>query len=410
MQQNACATARVPCSSRIEWPEMSSLTETIAILDRLIAYPTVSADSNLELIAFAAELLGKCGAQITLHQDLGGGKANLFATLGHGTEGGILLSGHTDVVPAIPSDWTSDPFVLRRENGKLYGRGSCDMKGFVAAVLAMVPYYSSLDLKRPLHVALTYDEEVGCLGACHLVVQLRQEGIRPAMAFIGEPTGMRVIEGHKGCYEYTTTFYGTNGHGSEPDKGVNAIHFANKYISRLLQIGQDLKNEPPEEGARFSPPWTTVQVGRIDGGSARNVIAGKCDVEWEMRPVRPEDALLVKVELESYCRNVLLPEMRSIHPEADIVTEVVGEVEGLAISAENAARDIALTLTGSNHSDVVAFGTEAGLFQSLGASAVVCGPGSIEQAHQPDEFVTVEQLQSCLDMLKGLGRILETKP
>jgi acetylornithine deacetylase len=386
---------------------MSTLRETIAILDRLIGFPTVSADSNMDLIAYAADRLEGCGAELSVRQDPSGTKSNLFATLGSGSTGGVLLSGHTDVVPADPDQWTSDPFLLREEGGRLYGRGSCDMKGFLAAVLAMAPHYSRLDLKRPLHIALTYDEEVGCLGARHLVEELRGEGVRPAVAIIGEPTEMRVIEGHKGCHEYTTSFFGTNGHASEPDKGVNAIHVASRFITRLLQLGEELKTQAGRDNGPYSPPWTTVQVGRITGGSARNVIAGKCDVEWEMRPVRAEDGQLVKAALETFCGDVLLPEMKAVHDQADIVTEIIGEVEGLAVSPENEARDIALALTGTEQTDVVAFGTEAGLFQGLGTSAVVCGPGSIAQAHQPDEYLEIGQLQACLDMLAGLSRTLE---
>jgi len=383
------------------------LSETITILDRLIGFPTVSCDSNLDLIAYAADYLEASGAAVSVRKDTEGRKANLFATLGPTDTGGTLLTGHTDVVPAIGKDWTTDPFSLVRKGDRLYGRGTCDMKGFIAAVLAMVPRYSPLDFKRPLHIALTYDEEVGCLGARNLVEQLTKEGITPATAIIGEPTSMRVIEGHKGCYEYTTSFRGTNGHGSEPDKGVNAIHFANKYISRLLKIADDLKSRQGIDASPYSPPWTTLQVGKIEGGSARNVIAGHCNVEWEMRPIRPEDGLEVKTRLEAFCREVLIPEMQAIQEETGIETKIIGEVAGLVVTDQNEARDIALALTGTDKSDVVAFGTEAGLFQSLGTSVVVCGPGSIEQAHQPDEFVEVSQLAECLDMLAGIGRLLE---
>jgi len=382
------------------------LDSTRDILEKLIAFPTVSADSNLDLIAFAAGLLEECGARVRVSQDRTGRKANLFATLGPETSGGIVLSGHTDVVPADATEWTGDPFRMRTEEGRLLGRGTCDMKGFIAAVLAKAPDYAALELKRPLHVALTYDEEVGCFGARHLVEELQEGDIRPAVAIIGEPTEMRVIEGHKGCYEYTTSFHGTDGHGSEPDKGVNAIHVAAAFISKMMELAEDMKGRAGPDSARYSPPWTTLQTGRIEGGSARNVIARHCAVEWEMRPVRSEDARVVKAALESYCRDVLLPKMRAVWPQADIVTEIIGEVAGLAVVPDNEAREIATRLTGANLSDVVAFGTEAGLFQALGMSVVVCGPGSIAQAHQPDEFVTLDQLDKCLAMLTGLERTL----
>ncbi|WP_299813382.1 acetylornithine deacetylase [uncultured Roseibium sp.] len=385
---------------------MDHISRTVEILDRLIAFPTVSADSNLALIDYAAGLLEDSGAHVKISHDESGRKANLFATLGPRTSGGLVLSGHTDVVPAGDAQWRGDPFALREEDGHLFGRGTCDMKGFIAAVLAKMPDYAALDIKRPLHVALTYDEEVGCFGARHLVEELRETDIRPSVAIIGEPTDMRVIEGHKGCYEYTTSFHGTDGHGSEPDKGVNAIHVAAAFIGRMMELADDLKRKGGPEGARFNPPWTTLQTGRIEGGSARNVIARHCSVEWEMRPVRENDAREVKSALETYCRDVLLPQMREIYPEADIVTEVIGEVAGLAVTSENEARDIVAALTGENLCDVVAFGTEAGLFQALGMSVVVCGPGSIAQAHQPDEFVSLEQLDKCISMLSGLERTL----
>lgn len=382
------------------------LTRTISILDRLIGFPTVSADSNLGLIEYAAGLLEDCGARVKVYWDSTGRKANVFATFGPDTSGGIVLSGHTDVVPVDAAEWTSDPFQMRQAEGLLYGRGTCDMKGFIAAVLAKAPDYAALDLKRPLHIALTYDEEVGCFGARHLVEELQAADIRPSVAIIGEPTEMRVIEGHKGCYEYTTAFHGTDGHGSEPDKGVNAIHVAAAFIGKMMEVAEKMKEKAGPDSQRYSPPWTTLQTGRIEGGSARNVIARHCAVEWEMRPLRNEDAREVKAILEAYCRNVLLPQMQQVYPDADIVTEVIGEVSGLAVANENEARDIVTALTGANLCDVVSFGTEAGLFQALGMSVVVCGPGSIAQAHQPDEFISLDQLEKCLTMLSGLEKTL----
>jgi acetylornithine deacetylase len=382
------------------------LDSTLTVLDHLIAFPTVSADSNLDLISYAAERLEACGAKVTVSGDRTGTKANLFATLGPERSGGVVLSGHTDVVPADAGEWSSDPFLLRQAEGRLYGRGTCDMKGFIAAVLAKASDYAALDLRRPLHVALTYDEEVGCLGARQLVDELRNRDLRPSVAIIGEPTEMRVIEGHKGSYEYTTSFHGIDGHGSEPDKGVNAIHVAARFINRMLELAEEMQLRSGPDSERFSPPWTTLQTGRIEGGTARNVIARHCSVEWEMRPVREQDARDVKAALHDYCDTVLLPRMRAVYPDAEIVTEVIGEVAGLAVLSENEARDIAATLAGENFSDVVSFGTEAGLFQALGMSVVVCGPGSIAQAHQSDEFVSISQLERCLAMLTGLEKTL----
>ncbi|WP_237683900.1 acetylornithine deacetylase [Pseudaminobacter soli (ex Zhang et al. 2022)] len=380
---------------------MNMLARTREILGQLVAFPTVSSDSNLELIAYTADLLSDAGATLSLSRDDSGTKANLFATLGPAGDGGIVLSGHTDVVPADPSEWTSDPFTLTERGGRLYGRGTCDMKGFIAAALAMAPRFAEAGLARPLHFALTYDEEIGCFGARALMGEIANAGIRPSVAIIGEPTGMGVIEGHKGCYEYTTEFTGLEGHGSQPGKGVNAIEYATRYVSRLLDLGERLKARAPA-GSRFDPPWTTVQVGRMAGGTARNVIAGACAVEWEMRPVTAGDAAFVKRDLNDYVDAVLLPAMRAVSPGCGIVTHVIGEVEGLQVVGESEAREIVCGLTGCDHADVVPFGTEAGLFQSAGISSIICGPGSIAQAHKPDEFIAIDQLAACLEMLDKL--------
>ena len=380
---------------------MDMLARTREILGQLVAFPTVSSDSNLELIAYAADLLSDAGATLSLSRDDSGTKANLFATLGPAGDGGIVLSGHTDVVPADPSEWTNDPFTLTERGGRLYGRGTCDMKGFIAAALAMAPRFAQTGLSRPLHFALTYDEEIGCFGARALVGEIANAGIRPSVAIIGEPTGMGVIEGHKGCYEYTTEFTGLEGHGSQPGKGVNAVEYAARYVSRLLDLGEKLKVRAPA-GSRFDPPWTTVQVGRMSGGTARNVIAGGCAVEWEMRPVTAADADFVKKDLADYVDSVLLPAMRAVAPGGGIVTHVIGEVEGLQVVSQSEARDIVCGLTGCDHADVVPFGTEAGLFQSAGISSIICGPGSIAQAHRPDEFIAIDQLAACLEMLDKL--------
>lgn len=380
---------------------MSLLGRTRDILGELIAFPTVSDQSNLELIAHAADMLSAIGASLSISRDETGTKANLFATLGGDGDGGVVLSGHTDVVPVAGQDWASDPFVMTEREGRLYGRGACDMKGFLACCLAIAPRFAEARLARPLHLAFTYDEEVGCLGARVLMDEIARAGVRPALAIVGEPTLMRVIEGHKGCYEYTTEFTGMEGHGSQPGRGVNAVEHAARYITRLLDIGEQLKARAPA-ASRFDPPWTTLQIGRVTGGSARNIIAGHCAVEWEMRPVRPDDAAFVKRDLGAYVDNVLLPAMRAVHPQAAIVTRTIGEVEGLEVMAQSEARAIVCALTGETDPQVVAFGTEAGLFQAAGMSAVVCGPGSIAQAHKPDEFVGLDQLDACLEMLEGL--------
>ncbi|MCE0505504.1 acetylornithine deacetylase [Roseivivax sp. GX 12232] len=381
---------------------MSDLWTTETLLADLIAHPTVSSEPNRALIDFMANLLEDAGARVEVFADPGGGKANLFATLGPERSGGVVLSGHSDVVPVTDQNWTTDPFRMSAWEDALYGRGACDMKGFIAASLAMARHYAELRLRRPVHFCFTHDEEVGCLGAQALVPELEARAVKPAMAIVGEPTEMRLIEGHKGCCEYTATFTGLEGHGSAPDLGVNAVSYAVLYVTRLLLLADRLKSGAPE-GSRFDPPWSTINIGKLAGGHAHNVIPGFAEVQWEMRPVQPADARYVKDNIRAYVEEELLPQMRAVHPDADVVTEVIGEVTGLEPLPENAARDLVAKLTGANGADLVPFNTEAGLLQDLGMSVVVCGPGSIAQAHKPDEFVSRDQLSQCLDMLRGLG-------
>ncbi|MFQ1702259.1 acetylornithine deacetylase [Loktanella agnita] len=378
------------------------LTDTITLLDELIAYPTVSADSNLGMIASLANRLEDHGAQIELQSDATGQKANLFATFGPERPGGILLSGHSDVVPAAGDDWTDDPFKMVQRDGRLYGRGTCDMKGFIAAATTMAPVLGAAARNRPIHLAFTYDEEVGCMGGQALAALLATREAKPAVAIIGEPTEMRIIEGHKGCNEYTTHFSGLAGHGSDPAQGVNAVEYAVRYVSRLLELRHDLIARAPAQG-RFTPSWTTLNVGSVYGGVAHNVIADHAQVQWEIRPVQNSDADFVHDAMTRHVEDVLLPAMRSVASDAAIVTETIGEIAGLTPTNANEARDIIMELTGANACDLVAFGTEAGLFQKIGMDVVVCGPGSIEQAHKPDEYLEIAQLARCLDMLEGMG-------
>lgn len=384
---------------------MDRLEETVGLLGELIAFPTVSSESNLELISWASDRLGHLGARTRITVDPTGTKANLFATLGPEGDGGLVLSGHTDVVPADGQPWQSDPFALVERDGRLHGRGSCDMKGFLAAVLVSAPAFAASRLARPLHIALTYDEEIGCLGARALVKDLGREGLRPAMAIIGEPTEMAIVDAHKGCFEYTTEFVGLSGHASQPAQGVNAVQHAVRYATRLMELSDALR-ERAEEGSRFDPPWSTLQIGRMSGGVARNVIAEQCALEWELRPARAADAKFVLEAIDRYATERLIPDMRAVHPGAGILRRVVGEVAGLAPEAANPARDLAMRITGSRDAGAVSFGTEAGIFQEAGVACVVCGPGSIVQAHKADEYVSRAQLGACLAALDALAAAL----
>ena len=381
---------------------MDHLETSINVLSDLIAFPTVSTDSNLAIIDYLADQLTAVGAEVTRYHDASGGKANLYATLGPERAGGILLAGHTDVVPVTEQRWSSDPFEMISDKGRLYGRGTCDMKGFIAACIALAPAFARAATRRPVHFAFTYDEETGCLGAADLAQHLAARDDRPSLAIIGEPTSMRLIEGHKGCCEYSTHFTGREGHGSQPELGVNAVEYAVRYINRLMDLRADLQARAPKNST-FDPPYSTINVGALHGGIAHNVIPGLATVDWETRPVQPGDLAHVKTTMQRYCDDVLLPQMQAVWSGADIVTETIGETAGLEPMADNEARDLVMELTGTNGTDVVSFGTEAGIFQSLGMAALVCGPGSIEQAHKPDEYIEISQLSSCVDMLERLS-------
>jgi len=375
--------------------------ETLKILSDLIKFQTVSGTSNLELIEYCEKKLDKLGAISfkTFHHSRQ--QANLFSTINGKKKSngeGIILSGHTDVVPASAKEWSSNPFVATEKNNKVYGRGSCDMKGFIACALALAPFFASQNLKKPIHFSFTYDEETACQGAPLMLKELKKRDFKCSICLVGEPTSMKTVQAHKGCYEYSTYFTGLAGHGSAPDKGVNAIEYAIRFINKLMELREELKKREPKNSV-FTPPYSTLQIGRIKGGLARNVIADQCSVDWELRPVIPEDGEFVNKKIESYVNNVLLPEMKKVYPKSNIKKEIIGEIIGFTKEEKSEAVNLICNLTGDNSRDVVSFGTEAGLFQELGISTVVCGPGSIEQAHKIDEFVSFEQLKKCLDLL-----------
>jgi acetylornithine deacetylase len=372
----------------------------LALLDDLVGFRTVAAASNLDLIAFATDRLEAAGARVVTTHDETGQKANVFATIGPDVDGGVVLSGHTDVVPADGPGWSTDPFTVSQRDGRLYGRGTADMKGFIACVLATAPSFAGAPLRAPLHVALTFDEEVGFRGAPLLLDELARTGPTPVAAIVGEPTCMRIIAAHKGCYEYTTTVTGREGHGSAPAQAVNAVEYAARFVTLLLELRGELAAAPPADST-FDPPATTISVGTIGGGSARNIVAGRCAVEWEMRPVAPADAQRVRDEVAAYSRE-LTEQMRHVDRDAAITTVAVCEVDGLDPDPDSAALALGRLLLDQPDEDVVAFGTEAGLYQQAGIPAIVCGPGSIDVAHQPDEYVEISQLDACLAMLHRL--------
>jgi acetylornithine deacetylase len=389
---------------------MSDTTETtIDLLGRLVGFPTVSADSNLALIEFIADYLAKFGIHADVAPNDDGTKADLFASLGPDVEGGIVLSGHTDVVPVADQTWTSDPFAMARQDGGVVGRGTTDMKGFIAAVLAHVPAWRELDLKVPFHFAFSYDEEIGCLGAPGLIRRLQDHVPTPYAAIIGEPTEMKVINAHKGIAAFTTTVTGRPGHSSNPPNGVNAVMAAAKCIAFLdeLQAEYRAKSERGEASVleqEFDPPYTTVNVGTIDGGSAVNIIAAKCSFVWECRGISGTDAAEIKRRFDAFAQS-LVPAMQAVDPATGIETDVLCNTTGLvAEPGGSPAEALALALTGENRCQTVPYGTEAGLFQRAGIPAVVCGPGSVRQAHQPDEFIAVSELEACNAFLERLAQ------
>tara|TARA_B100000073_G_scaffold321170_1_gene301486 strand:+ start:343 stop:1521 length:1179 start_codon:yes stop_codon:yes gene_type:complete len=377
--------------------------KSIKILTDLISFRTISGRDNGPLIDYCDEILKKNGVSTFRVFDENKERVNLFGTIkGKITNGKkpIILSGHTDVVP-VSKGWSTDPFIATIKDDKLFGRGSCDMKGFIACVLAYVPELSSVNLDRDIHFSFTFDEETACIGAPLLIKELKKRRIQDGICIIGEPTKMKIIDAHKGMNEYTIHFEGLAGHSSQPNKGVNAIEYASRYVSKLLELRKELIKRAPKD-CIFDPPYSTLSIGGISGGIAHNVIADKCKVEWETRPVVKEDGIFVTEQIESFVKKDLLPEMKKTFPESNIRKEIIGEVIGFNRVNESQACEFVSSITGDNSREVVSFGTEAGLFQEIGISTVVCGPGSIEQAHKIDEFIELSEIKKCLSFLEGL--------
>jgi acetylornithine deacetylase len=374
--------------------------KVIETVKRLIAFDTTSRNSNLELIAYAKDILENAGAHCRLTYDADGRKANLFATLGPQGNGGYVLSGHTDVVPVDGQEWSSDPFTPEVRDGKLYGRGSADMKSFVGAALALVPEFAAATLKRPLHFAFSFDEEVGCVGVRSLLEDLREQGLKPALAVIGEPTEMRVVGAHKAGAVAVTAVKGREGHSSAPARGANAVMMASEFISVISAVGEELKSDRDEH---FEPPYTTLQANMVNGGTAVNVLARDANVVWEYRalPDRDGDALIGLVQRRAEAD--ILPRYNENAPEAAFETRLKASYPGLVRDPDSPAVQLACAVAGCTDIHAVSYGTEAGLFQAAGIPAVVCGPGSIAQAHRADEFVALSQLQSCSAFLRRIG-------
>ena len=365
--------------------------DALAMIKQLIEMPTVSRDSNLDLIHWIRDHLKNLGVESELVFDATGKKANLYATLGPKDRPGIVLSGHTDVVPIDGQEWHTDPFKLTEKDGLLYGRGTSDMKSFVALALAAAPQFLAADLKTPIHYAFTYDEEVGCLGAKRLIEVLRAMPIRPAACIIGEPTEMQVIAQHKGKKSWRVDVRGFECHSSLTHQGANAVEAAAEIIAHIKSLARKKKAEGPFD-AEFAPPYTSLHTGTVHGGTALNIVPKDCSFLWEIRYLPQEDVNALYESVVAFAREKIEPELKAIDPGCGCHFHQISEFPGLATDDAAPVVQLAKALSGANRVAKVSFGTEAGLFSELGIPTIVCGPGSIEQAHKPNEFISLEQV------------------
>jgi acetylornithine deacetylase len=389
----------------MQQPSLPMQLSSISLLERLVAFNTVSDRSNLPLIAFVSDYLASHGIPFVIAPNAAGDKAALYATIGPMIDGGVVLSGHTDVVPVAGQSWTTDPFSLRREGSRLYGRGSCDMKGFDAVCLAMAPEVMKMPLKAPIHILLSYDEETTCLGVMDVIGQMGIDLPRPRAVFVGEPTSMQVADAHKSVASFFTTVQGFEVHSSSPRNGVNAISGGTMVVAELERIFEEMITRGDPTG-RFDPPYTTVHVGTITGGTARNITAKECRIHWEFRGVPGLDEDEIPRRLDAFVRDTVLPRLTRFGGKASVMTETEIIVPGLAPDPGSAAEVMAKRLTSSNRTITVPYGSEAGRFQRAGLSTILCGPGNIAQAHQPDEYIEESEIAACEAFIRRLGREL----
>ncbi|HWH85828.1 MAG TPA: acetylornithine deacetylase [Pseudomonas sp.] len=374
---------------------------SVELLKALVGFDTTSRESNLQLIEFVRDYLASHDVPCALIYNQERNKANLFATLGPADQPGIVLSGHTDVVPVDGQLWTLPPFELSERDGKLFGRGTADMKGYIACVLALVPALVATPLRLPVHIALSYDEEVGCLGVRSLLEMLQQRPVKPLLCIIGEPTELKPVLGHKGKLAMRCDVHGHPCHSAYAPLGVNAIEYAAELIAELGRLGQQLK-APEYHDARFDPPYSTVQTGLISGGKALNIVPADCRFDFEIRALPSQDPALVAEALKAYAEREVLSRMRAVSAHSDIRFSELSAYPGLVTEAHSEAAALVAAFCASTDFGTVAFGTEGGLFDAVGIPTVVCGPGSMDQGHKPDEFVSLEQLHACDEMLQRM--------
>jgi acetylornithine deacetylase len=378
------------------------LDTTLDVLERLIAFDTESSNSNLDLVAFVEDYFTSLDIPYLKVFNAAGDKAALFATIGPSCDGGVILSGHTDVVPVAGQSWASDPFKLRCEADRAYGRGACDMKGFDAACLSMIPEFKKARLLRPVHILLSYDEETTCCGSLDTIARFGADLPRPGAVIVGEPTLMQVADAHKGVATYSTTVHGHEAHSSKPTLGASAVEAACGLVTELYRFGGELAARGDPSG-RFDPPASTIHVGTIHGGTARNIMAKLCTFHWEFRALPGVDQNLALRHLEDYAASTATPKLTRFAKNAYIETVTEVEVPGLKPETGSLAEALALKLAQSNRTITVPFASEAGQFQLANVPTVVCGPGSIDQAHQPDEFIEIAQVEACIAFLRRLA-------
>jgi len=370
----------------------------VAILARLVAFDTTSRNSNLALIEWVEDFLRTRGVASQRVPNADGTKSNLYALIGPEVEGGVVLSGHSDVVPVDGQPWSSDPWVVTERDGKLYGRGVADMKSFLALALAHVDAALAAPLKRPIILAFSYDEEIGCLGAPALIEAIGRVAPKPSCAFIGEPTLMKVVSAHKGIRSFVVEVTGREAHSSLPDAGVSAVMEAMTLMNLVAEMGREAR---VQAHAHFSPPGPTMTIGRVEGGTATNILARKCTFMWDLRSPEMSQADAIEARFRAAATE-LDASIKARAPEGGVSVTRRSSTVGLEIARDSAAEVLARALTGDNETRAVSYAAEAGLFQRAGIPAIICGPGSIEQAHQPDEWIEVSQIEEGAAFMRRL--------
>lgn len=378
------------------------MSDAIEILRNLVAFDTTSRNPNRACIDFIRDYLRQCGVRSEIVAGAEDGKACLFATIGDVTKPGVVLAGHTDTVPVDGQSWGSDPFTLTERDGKLYGRGTCDMKGFIACVLSIVSNLVKAELTKPIHLAFTHDEEVSMAGAANLTDFMRAEGIKPEWVWIGEPTEHKIIDSHKGVAAFETNITGVPVHSGKPHLGLNAIELGHDFMSILLAAA-DEKRKHPFPASRFDPPYTTINLGTVKGGSAENITAEHWQLFWQTRthPGDDHDAMVQGIEQRAAQRlQPRFEKFKANHPHVGCTSCSIFNIPPLMPTANNPGQKMLAKFTGKSQTEAVSFGTEAGFFQKLGTHVVVCGPGSIDQAHTADEYIDIAEMRYCVDLLR----------